>query len=331
MSRTSRYAFILAKMYGVIARSYVGKNFRDLLRLKKLTELSDLLFPGEHAETPAQNLAVDLEARIVRARIDSMEYVLSSLKEPVEILVHILRKLEYQGLKSVIRVLASGQGQPGRIWDLGPYAAVHLAGAKDYEKEIRSSPYSWILPHLKNEPLVQVENRLDSDYYTRLFQLAHALPSRDRMGVLRLVGLEITLANVIWALRLRFFYSMDADRAGALLIPGLGKAQRETVMAVFTITPDSVEEWRRWKFGWLLEDQLGDSFRSPDPVRAEQKAAQRLYLRAHQLFHQDPFTLVPLVAYFKLKEYEADLLKTAVEAMKLSIPEQEVLAITGVR
>ena len=38
-----------------------------------------------------------------------------------------------------------------------------------------------------------------------------------------------------------------------------------------------------------------------------------------------------LVAYFKLKEYEADLLKTAVEAMKLSIPEQEVLAMTGAR
>jgi vacuolar-type H+-ATPase subunit C/Vma6 len=102
-------------------------------------------------------------------------------------------------------------------------------------------------------------------------------------------------------------------------------------MAVFEFVPDSVEEWRTWKFGWLLEDQLGESFRAPDPVRAEQKAAQRMYLRAHQLFHQSPFTLVPLVAYFKLKEFEADLLKTAAEAVTLSISEQDVLAITGVR
>jgi vacuolar-type H+-ATPase subunit C/Vma6 len=331
MSRTSHYAFILAKTYGILARSFVGKNYRDLLRLKKLSELYDLLFPGERKETPAQGMAVELEERIVRASIDSMTYILTFLKEPVEILVHILRKLEYQSLKGVIRTMIKGQGQAGRIWDLGPYAAVRLHGAKDIEKEIRSSPYSWILPHLKTEPLARVENLLDQEYYSRLLQLTRALPAKDRTGVLRLVILEITLANVIWALRLRFYYSMDADRARELLIPGLGQAAQAAVMAVFEITPDSVEEWRKWKYGWLLEDQLGESFRSPDPVRAEQKASQRMYLRAHQLFHQAPFTLTPLVAYFKLKEYEADLLKTAVEAAALSVPEQDVLAMTGVR
>jgi vacuolar-type H+-ATPase subunit C/Vma6 len=331
MSRTSRYAFILAKSYGILARSFVGKNYRDLLRLKKLSELYDLLFPGERKETPAGGMAVELEERIVRASIDSMTYILRSLKRPVEILVHILRRLEYQSLKAVVRTMTNGQGQPGRIWDLGPYAAVRLQGAKDVEKEIRSSPYSWILPRLKTEPLARVENLLDQEYYSRLLQLCRALPARDRTGVMRLVGLEITLANVIWALRLRFCYSMDADRARALLIPGLGQTARTAVMAVFEITPDSVEEWRKWKYGWLLEDQLGESFRSPDPVRAEQKASQRMYVRAHQLFHQAPFTLAPLVAYFKLKEYEADLLKTAVEAATLSVPEQEVLAMTGVR
>ena len=105
--------------------------------------------------------------------------------------------------------------------------------------------------------------------------------------------------------------------------------QRASVSQVFDMPADSVEEWRKWKFSWLLEDQLGESFRSPDPVRAEQKAAQRLYERARSFFHQDPFTLVPLVAYFALKEREADLLKTAVEAQRLSLPEHDVLAILG--
>jgi len=330
MSRTSRYAFILAKMYGILARSHVGRNYRDLLRLKDLAELSDVLFPGERKESGARVLAVDLEARIVQARIEAMTYVMTSLKEPVEILVHILRKIEYQGLKSVIRAMASGKAAPGRIWDLGPWASIHLAEAKDYEREIRSSPYAWILPHVKTDPLARVENLLDRQYYERLLQLSRALPPRDRTGVLRLVGLEIALANAIWALRLRFNYSLNAERARSLLIPGLGQAAREAVMAVFEMTPDSVDEWRRWKFGWMLEDQLAESLRAPDPVRAEQKASQRMYLRAHQLFHQAPFTLAPLVAYFKLKEYEADLLKTAVEARQMAIPEQDVLAMTGV-
>ncbi len=148
--------------------------------------------------------------------------------------------------------------------------------------------------------------------------------------MLRLVTLEMSLANAIWALRLRFFFGVGAEGAGQLLLPKLVDAQRKAVQQVFDIPADSIEGWRTWRYGWLLEDQLGESFSAPDPVRAEQQASRRLYLRAHQLFHQDPFTLTPLVAFFKLKEYETNLLQTAVEALHLSIPEPEILALAGV-
>jgi vacuolar-type H+-ATPase subunit C/Vma6 len=329
MSRTSHYAFILAKVYGILARSYVGKNYRDVLRLKKISELYDLLFPGERGEEPEHAITEELEARIVRAGVDSMTYVLDLLGDPAEILLHILRKLEYQSLKTVLRAMVHGKSEEARIWDLGKYASVVLEAGKDNTKAIAKSSYAWVLPLLETTPLVEIENRLDRQYYFRLLQLAKALPSKDRTGVQRLVSLQITLANVIWALRLRFFFGMEGEKARALLIPGMVDEQRKAVARVFDIPADAVEEWRKWKFGWLLEDQLGESFQSPDPVRAEQKAAQRLYVRAHQLFHQNPFTLSPLVAYFTLKDYEAALLKTAVEAIALAVPEQDVLAIVG--
>ena len=46
MIRTFRYAYILAKIYGSLAKTYVGANFQDLLRLKRLEEIFDQLFPG---------------------------------------------------------------------------------------------------------------------------------------------------------------------------------------------------------------------------------------------------------------------------------------------
>jgi vacuolar-type H+-ATPase subunit C/Vma6 len=330
MNRTSRYAFVLAKLYGTIARSFVGQNYRDILRLKKVSELYDTLFPGERGELPEHALTEELEARIVRAGIDSMTYVLELVGDRPEILVHILRKLEYQSLKAVLRGIAHGGSEQPRIWDLGPYAGVDLAGAKDKAEAIRRSVYAWVLPLLETTPLFEIENMLDRDYYERLLELARALPARDRTGVLRLVNVQITLANVVWALRLRFFFGMDAEKARQLLIPGMVDAQRKAIAQTFEIPADAIEEWRNWKYGWLLEDQLGDSFKTPDPIRAEQKADQRLYARAHQLFHQNPFTLGPLAAYFTLKEYEAALLKTAAEALALSVSEQDVLAIVGV-
>ncbi len=329
MSRTSRYAYILAKVYGIMARSFVGQNYRDLLRLKKLTELYDRLYPGERGELPEQRLPVELEARITRASIRAMTDVLETLDEPVEILVHALRKIEYQNVKTALRGIAGGRAGEGRIWDLGPYAGVRLVDAKDPEKALGSSPYKWVLPLLRSEPLAQIENRLDRDYFARLLDLAKDLPTRDGEGIVRLATREIALADVVWALRLRFFFRMDAEAARGLLIPGLGQAHRLAVARAFEIPADAVEEWRHWKYGWLLEDQAAESFAAPDPLRAEQKAAQALYMRAHQSFHQSPFSLSPLFAYFKLKELEATMLRTAVEALNLSVGEQDVIALVG--
>jgi vacuolar-type H+-ATPase subunit C/Vma6 len=122
---------------------------------------------------------------------------------------------------------------------------------------------------------------------------------------------------------------MDAEHAAGLLIPGLGREARRVVMQAFDIPADSLDGWRKWRFGWLVEDQLSEAFQAPDPVRAERQAARRMYLRSHQLFHQDPFTLTPLAAFFRLKEYEASILATAAEALRLGVPSEEVLVMAG--
>ena len=329
MIRAFRYAYILAKVYGVLSRTYVGNNFHDLLRLKNLEEIFDRLFPGQRAQLREESLPTELEARIVRAAIAGMADVLALLGNPPAILVHILRRYEYQGLKSVIRSLLQQGVEMPVVWDIGKYARADLAGAKDYEKAIASSPYAWVLPLLQSRKPFEIENMLDRDYYSRLLKLARALAPRDRSGVLRLVGLEIALANAVWALRLRFFFGLDAAAARPLFVPGMIDAHRRALGEAFEIPADSVEGWRKWKYSWLIDDQLGESFRSPDPIRAEQKANRRLAERAHQLFHEDPFTLTPLAAYFKLKELEEGMLKIAVEARRLSVPENEVLSLVG--
>ncbi len=329
MIRTFRYAFILAKIYGSLAKTYVGANFQDLLRLKRLEEIFDRLFPGERPATLEETLSADLEARIVRAGIDSMTEVLSLLGRPPEILVHILRKYEYQSVKSVIRSLVRGGAEEPVIWDLGKYALLRPVKGRDLEKTVAASPYAWVLPHLRSTPLFEIENMLDRDYYSTLLRLARSLPPRDRSGVLRLVSLEMALGDVVWALRLRFFFGLDAHAAGPLMISGMTDSHKKALAGAFEIPADSVDGWRKWRYSWLIDDQLGEAFRAPDPVRAEQKATHRLVLRAHQLFHEDPFTLTPIVAYFKLKELETGMLKIAVEALRLSVPEHEILSMVG--
>jgi vacuolar-type H+-ATPase subunit C/Vma6 len=332
VSRVSRYGFIFAKTYGVMARSFVGRNYQDLFRLKKVSELYDLLYPGSRqAETPERSLPTELEARIVASSVKAMSYVLDVLPEPPAVLVQMLRRLEYQNVKTLLRGIRSPAAADARLWDLGAYASLPRDAAQNPDKALSQSRFAWVLQSPET-PLFQVENALDRDYYARLLELVRTLPAADQEGVRKLVDMEVNLANALWALRLRFFFGMDAQRARGMLIPaGRSGRARPVVMAAFDIPPDSMEDWRRWKLGELLEDQFGESFRAPDPLRAQVKATQMLYIRARKLFHERPFTLGPIAAYFTLKSHEASLLKTAVEALHLGIPSQDALAMVGVR
>ena len=155
MSRTSRYAFILAKMYGGMAKTYTGANIKDLLRLRGLEEVYDLLFPGERAAAQKEPLSVNLETRIMREGIRSMSRILFLLRDPPDILVHILRKFEYQSLKAMIRSLVRPEAEEPVVWDLGSYGLLRPEKRRDLEKTIATSRYAWILPHVRSKPLFE--------------------------------------------------------------------------------------------------------------------------------------------------------------------------------
>jgi vacuolar-type H+-ATPase subunit C/Vma6 len=329
MTRTSRYAFLLAKIYGILARSFVGTNYRDIVRLRSVTELYDRLYPGERREAPEYQLTADLEQRTAAEAVRTMLYVLDQLGDPPRVLVHLLRRYEYLTVKSVLRTVAYGLSSEPVDWNLGRWDQLARREGQDWRGAVAASPYAWALALLEKESLLAADNALDKEYYETLARLVQELPARDRAGVRKLVSLEIGLTNALWALRLRFLFGMDAEHAAGYLIPTPGREAHRVVMQAFDIPPDSLEGWRRWRYAWLIEDQLSESFHAPDPVRAERQAARRMYIRSHQLFHQDPFTLTPLVAFFRLKEYEASMLATAAEALRLGVPGDEVLMMAG--
>jgi vacuolar-type H+-ATPase subunit C/Vma6 len=329
MNRTSRYAYVLAKVYGILARSFIGANYRDLLHLHSVAELYDRLYPGSRPEAPEYLLTADLERRAAEDAVRTMVTVLETLGDPPELLVHLLRRYEYLTVKSVLRTVTHGLASEPVDWDLGRWDRLGRRGDQPWRAAVAESPYGWSLELAERESLLAAENALDRQYYEVLQRLVGALPPRDRRGVRKLVALETGVANAVWALRLRFLFGMDAAAAEGYLIPGTGREARRDIRAAFEIPPDSLEGWRRWRWGWLVEDQLSEAFHAPDPVRAERQAARRLYTRSHQLFHQDPFTLTPLVAFFRLKEYEASMLATAAEALRLGVPGEEVLMLAG--
>jgi vacuolar-type H+-ATPase subunit C/Vma6 len=327
MIRTFRYAFILAKVYGLFARSFVGESYREILRLKSVEELYDKLFPGARPDRPPEDLTGELERSVTARCVRTLVRVLDACPHPV--LVQMLRRWECQSLKAALRRLAAGLPGPVDAWDLGRYGTLDLSGG-DHRAAISKSPYAWVLKRLADGTApALVENEIDRGYYRTLCDLVRALPPRDRAGVSRLVSREVGITNALWALRLRFTFRLDTARADTLLLPSTVDRRRRAAREALEIPAESVEGWRKWRYGDLLDAQLGESFSQPDPVRFEQSATRTLYILAHRLLHQDPFTLTPLAAFFSLKAHEARLLSAAAEALRLSVPAEDVLTLVG--
>jgi len=337
MLRTFKYAFTQAKIYGIMAKSYLGENYRELLRFKRVTDLYDHLFPGEHERLSENLLTSELQKRIIAKNIRIVIGLLDLLQEPSPLLTHMLRKYECLNLKSLLHYLKEPDVSIPVFVDLGEYRSIDLRGEGPgaqsdraaLKQLIAESPYRWLLPFLDGEPIFKLENRLDLDYYQRLWTMAQELPAKDRRGVTKLLSQEITLQNIIWAFRLRFFYQLDGDQAAEYLLPQEVDTHRAEVMKIFELPADRSQEWSRWKFAALVQDQLSADMEGIDPVRVENKALFIVFRRARLLFHQDLFTLTPLVSFIKLKELEARILLSLIEGIRLGIPEEEILAVTG--
>jgi vacuolar-type H+-ATPase subunit C/Vma6 len=229
MNRTSRYAYLLAKIYGILAKSFVGANYRDILRLRSVTELYDRLYPGERREVPEYQLTADLERRAAEEAVRTMVAVLEMLGDPPRVLVHLLRRYEYLTVKSVLRTVAHGLPSEPVDWDLGRWDQLQRREGQSWRDVVAESPYAWALDRMEKDSLLAAESALDKEYYQTLQRLVHELPARDRSGVRKLVALETGVTNALWALRLRFLFGMDAEHAAGFLIAGPGR-ESERVM-----------------------------------------------------------------------------------------------------
>lgn len=326
MFRVSKYTYAYVKIFGRIAKSYIGKNLENLINLRKVSEMYNIVFPHEQVYVSEYDLTKTFQKKITDNNIASIKYILNLLKQPHPVLIHLLRMYEYQNLKSVIQFIKNEETDAPYIWDIGEYSLVKFTQADDYTENISLSPYKWIL---KDEgSLFEIQNRLDKEYYIKLNEITETLKNPDKRGVKRIISNEILYQNIVWAFRLRFFFNIESDEAAGYLIPD---KRNRNILDMFDFAPDNPAEWKEWKYFHLVEEQLNAGMGSLDPIRIEENAVKYISRLVKKLFHQDPFTLTPFVCFIKLKIMEANLLKSVIEGFTMNMTANEILTMMDIR
>lgn len=336
MDRSGASAFVYAKASGMLAKSFIGQRTAKLFEARKLSDLWALLFDEDVPLVPEFMLARQIEEKAEKDFISDFSRLLSCYKKPDAVLIKLLSLYDYTNLKLLSASLYKNAKEIPVITDIGVYSELNYSAWPDLQKITMDSSMSWYndVPEISQQK--DWDHKLDVQYVRQLWNAVQKLPRNERRPVEKLIKEDLVLQNIIWALRLRVYYSMDDQEIKSYLAgisdnPEVSDLLAGPAINILDKAVDSYSDWENWEFKRLLNHHEPDSVWVLDPRWVQQSANIVIAKNALKAFHKYPFTAMVLVTWFKLKQNEVNNIRTAAEALRLNINENEVKEFTGVR
>ena len=333
MRATGELAYAWAKASGITGKMFLGPRVSRLYSVSRLSELDRLLFPDAPSDLSERELSVVLERRISARAVARTIRIVSLFSSPPPALRRIVSAFEYAALSGCLAAAAAGERKLPAVPELGVFGNLNYDAYPDLVKMTAGTEFVWVADSLAaGTPLVELETELDRRYYAALWKDVSALPEADRAAFERLVAEEIELKNIVWALRLRFYFGIEGAELERRLVDvgrkGMSLADEARRATAFAL--DRRIDWKRWKRRDLLNGEIPGEAWKVDPRRVQNAAAGRIYRLARSLFRANPFSLGSIACFAKIVQFEEDMLTSVAEGLVLGIGPKDVLVSLGV-
>jgi hypothetical protein len=322
----SGYAF--ARACGSLARGYLGDRASSLAKSARVAEAWRAIFGESPPALGEEELAAAADARLTHRPVEAFERIAGRLDLDEPFFAALLRKREFAYVKSLVSGIVEGSPEPPPVTGFSP--SVNLPGYPDLERTFRGSRYQWLAESGLGE-LAAAKNRIDRQYFEELWA-STATIKPNLVGTLPLLlRLEAELENLVWALRLKRYYSMGAEEIGPLLIGLKGCDVKSTALGALGLRADLRSEWDGWRWERLLDDgrrEEGGEWHL-DLRRFEAAARSYLFRKLYRRLHFELDSYVPLYAYFRIKEYETQAIQGIIEGIRLEAAAAEIGAFAS--
>lgn len=331
-------AFVYAKACGMIGKSFTGSGISRLNGVGRLNDLDRLIFSADAKDLPERELLFDLERRITRRAIDQIVRVISAFSHVPEFLARLVQSYENADLKTLLNSWAVKDAKVPPPADLGSFRTINFDAYPDLDAVLKNTEYQWILDRkdeiTDSSKLALLSIEIDHQYYVNLWNSLLKLPPKDTISIKKIIEEEISVRNIVWALRLQTYYNMNADTIAEQLIDiPLGTRERSLAQDAFdclNFPPDSYDDWMRWRRSAFVNTESTYGAWTVDPRYVQNASAKYLYTLAKRFFHQRPFAIDTAACFIKIKQYEEDLLTSIAEGLGLGMTAQDVLAMLEV-
>ncbi|MDR2021405.1 MAG: V-type ATPase subunit [Treponema sp.] len=332
-------AYAYAKACGIIGKSFLGKRVSRLGGLTRLSELDRLVFPRTSRDLPERELLIDLEKRIIGRSVKQILAIVDSFSKPPELILRLVRSYEYGDIKSVLSAVGGkNTGVPAKspfFTDLGRFGTVNFSAYPDLNAMLTGTEFEFLLKEdldsAAEGEASDLQIKLDQQYYTRLWESIRILPKNDSRCIENIIAEEISLKNIVWAMRLRTYYRMSAEEIRGRLVStpqgGDRRSLAEDAAASLSMALDNYADWEKWKrAGFLNPPRPGEAW-TADPRYFQNAASEYLYRLARSCFRRRPLSMDTSSCFIKLKQFEEDILTSVAEGLGMGIPARDVFAL----
>ncbi|MDR2797706.1 MAG: V-type ATPase subunit [Treponema sp.] len=339
MLRVWERAYGYAKACGIIGKSFVGRRIFDLSGVSRLSDLDRLIFPQTKGDLPERELLVDLEDRIIQRSIGQIMTLVKAFTKPPNLLIRLIRSYEYGDMKTVLNALATGEAKSPGFTDIGRFRRVAFEAYPDVKAMVKGTEFEVFLKDLllvnqggvqSLQDTVALQIKIDTLYYTALWKDLRGLQKKERRTIENILGEEITLQNVVWALRLRTYYDMFPEGIQEKLISLESKKFLAPAEASLSMALDTRTDWLGWKYAFLLNPEKPNEHWKADPRYLQNAASEYLYHLVRLSFRHWPFSMESIFCFIKLKQFEENLLISVAEGLGMGMSIQDVFTLLEV-
>ncbi len=174
----------------------------------------------------------------------------------------------------------------------------------------------------------------DEKYVRDLWESLNELPSGERENLRKFIKTELSMRNVLWALRLKVYYNFDSEEIKKRLVYSNSLRKKHDILAVDALKIldkdiSSYEDWKNWKYSDLLNPHEEGVVWEIDPGWVEKAARVKLVKLYQRSFHKEPMSVLSLVSWFKIKENELNYIRTVAEGLRLDVEQEKIMEAAG--
>ena len=319
MADSFEIAYLYAKVCGAFSNMYLGAKGAMLAREATLSSIWKLFFETDLPDKGEGWILSTLERKVVDRSMERFVALAGPLAETDRFMQALAAKHEITAIKRFLYKLAAGEAKPEHAYFDCPATKKALAAWPRLSDRCADGPYQWI-DEAALENLGFAENRLDRQYYRRLWDSVASLPKNRRGNIPALVLKDIRYQNIAWALRIRAYYGYEKEMASPLLVALDGADAVSLALGTFDCDIGTLRSFDEWPGHKLLERQPGPGLDLPLLENALQRD---LFASTRRSLHLYPFGYTPLYCYFAMLEAEAAVILGILEGIRLKAPEQE--------